>query len=97
MELAVLYFIFMGVVMLTKGVRNVPVSYAKQVVGSKVYGGARNSIPLKVNTSGVMPIIFAQSLMFLPGIFLSQLGEGETITYLQKSFSRPESFGSIWL
>ncbi len=101
MELGVLYFIFMGVVMLTKGVRNIPVSYAKQVVGSKVYGGARNSIPIKVNTAGVMPIIFAQSLMFLPGIFLSSLagedGGNTTLTYLQKSFSQPQNFGYMAL
>lgn len=97
LELAVLYFIFMGVVMLTKATRNIPVNYAKQVVGSKVYGGQRNYIPLKVNTAGVMPIIFAQSLMFLPGIFLGQLGEGETVNYLQKTFSSPESFGYMAL
>jgi preprotein translocase subunit SecY len=93
LELGVLYFIFMGVVMLTKATRNIPVSYAKQVVGNKVYGGERNYIPLKVNTAGVMPIIFAQSLMFLPGLFLGQLGEGETVTYLQKAFSNPGNFG----
>ena len=54
--------------MLTQAVRRIPVQYAKQVVGNKVYGGQRQYIPLKVNSSGVMPIIFAQALMFIPGM-----------------------------
>lgn len=67
-EILVLFFVVMGVVMLTQAVRRIPVQYAKQVVGNKVYGGQRQYIPLKVNASGVMPIIFAQSLMFLPAL-----------------------------
>ena len=67
-ELAALFFVVMGVVMLTQAVRRIPVQYAKQVIGGKVYGGQRQYIPLKVNASGVMPIIFAQSLMFIPGL-----------------------------
>lgn len=67
-EIVVLFFVVMGVVMLTQAVRKIPVQYAKQVVGNKVYGGQRQYIPLKVNASGVMPIIFAQSLMFLPAL-----------------------------
>jgi preprotein translocase subunit SecY len=97
LELALLYFIFMGVVLLTQATRHIPVSYAKQVVGNKVYGGQRNYIPLKVNAAGVMPIIFAQSLMFLPGILLGQLGEGETVTYLQKTFSSQANLGYMGL
>ena len=68
LELAALFFVVMGVVLLTQAVRRIPVQYAKQVIGGKVYGGQRQYIPLKVNASGVMPIIFAQSLMFLPGL-----------------------------
>ena len=68
LELAALFFVVMGVVMLTQAVRRIPVQYAKQVIGGKVYGGQRQYIPLKVNASGVMPIIFAQSLMFIPGL-----------------------------
>lgn len=67
-ELAALFFVVMGVVLLTQAVRRIPVQYAKQVIGGRVYGGQRQYIPLKVNASGVMPIIFAQSLMFLPGM-----------------------------
>ena len=68
LELAALFFVVMGVVLLTQAVRRIPVQYAKQVIGGKVYGGQRQYIPLKVNASGVMPIIFAQSLMFIPGL-----------------------------
>ncbi len=67
-EMVALFFVVMAAVMLTQAVRRIPVQYAKQVVGNKVYGGQRQYIPIKVNASGVMPIIFAQSLMFLPGL-----------------------------
>ncbi|HAI76890.1 MAG TPA: preprotein translocase subunit SecY [Microscillaceae bacterium] len=69
-EVVVLFFVVMGVIMLTQAVRKVPVQYAKQVVGNKVYGGQRQYIPLKVNAAGVMPIIFAQSFMFLPALII---------------------------
>ena len=68
LEIIALFFVVMGTVLLVQAVRRIPVQYAKQVVGNKVYGGQRQYIPLKVNASGVMPIIFAQSLMFLPGL-----------------------------
>lgn len=67
-ELVALFFVVMAVVMLTQATRRIPVQYAKQVIGGKVYGGQRNFIPLKINASGVMPIIFAQSLMFVPSL-----------------------------
>lgn len=60
----------MGVVMLTQGVRQIPIQYAKKMMGNKVAGGmmnnARSFIPLKINAAGVMPIIFAQAIMFIP-------------------------------
>lgn len=68
LEMVFLFVVVMGVVALTQAVRKIPVQYAKQVIGNKVYGGQRQSIPLKVNAAGVMPIIFAQSLMFLPSL-----------------------------
>ncbi|MBN2412592.1 preprotein translocase subunit SecY [candidate division KSB1 bacterium] len=55
-----------GTVLLTQGTRKIPVQYAKRVIGRKVYGGQRTHIPLRVNTAGVMPIIFAQSILFVP-------------------------------
>ncbi len=66
LELAVLLAVIMMVILLVQGTRKIPVQYAKRVVGNKQYGGVRQYIPLKVNASGVMPIIFAQALMFVP-------------------------------
>jgi preprotein translocase subunit SecY len=65
-EIMVLVFIIMGLILLIQGVRKIPVNYAKQIVGNKQFGGARQFLPLKVNGAGVMPIIFAQAIMFLP-------------------------------
>ena len=62
--------------MLTQGTRKVPVQYAKRIVGNKQYGGARQYIPLKVNAANVMPIIFAQALMFIP-ITLAGFGQNQ--------------------
>ncbi|MES2429545.1 MAG: preprotein translocase subunit SecY [Bacteroidota bacterium] len=75
-EIAFLVAIIMGLIMLIQGTRRVPVNYAKQIVGNKQLGGARNFLPLKVNASGVMPIIFAQAILFLPTIFSGFTGAG---------------------
>ncbi len=64
--LAIMAGIIAMVVLLTQGMRKIPVQYAKRVVGRKVYGGQSTHIPLRVNTAGVMPIIFAQSILFIP-------------------------------
>ena len=69
--IAFMFFIIAGVVLVTQGTRKIPVQYAKRVVGRKVYGGVTQYIPLRVNTAGVMPIIFAQSIMFIPTTVLS--------------------------
>lgn len=65
-EIAILIAIIMGLIILVQGVRKVPVNYAKQIIGNRQFGGARQFLPLKVNAAGVMPIIFAQAIMFLP-------------------------------
>lgn len=65
-EIVFLLFVIAGAILLVQGTRKVPVQYAKRVVGNKQYGGARQYIPLKVNAANVMPIIFAQALMFIP-------------------------------
>ena len=65
-EIAFLIAIILGLILLVQGVRKVPISYAKQLVGSRSLSGARQFLPLKVNASGVLPIIFAQAIMFLP-------------------------------
>jgi preprotein translocase subunit SecY len=65
-ELLFLFLVFVLSILLVQGTRKIPVQYAKRVVGNKQYGGVRQYIPLKVNSAGVMPIIFAQAIMFLP-------------------------------
>jgi preprotein translocase subunit SecY len=87
-EALVLFFVVVGVIALTEATRRIPVQYAKQVVGGKVYGGQRQYIPIKVNASGVMPIIFAQSLMFVPAL-ISQIwaGENDIANYIGTTFS----------
>lgn len=69
--LTAMVLIIAAIVLLTQGTRRIPVQYAKRVVGRKVYGGVTQYIPLKVNTAGVMPIIFAQAIMFIPSTVLS--------------------------
>jgi preprotein translocase subunit SecY len=82
--LAVMIAIIAGVVMVTQGTRRIPVQYAKRVVGRKVYGGVTQYIPLRVNTAGVMPIIFAQSIMFIPSTILTFFPESELIQSLSE-------------
>jgi preprotein translocase subunit SecY len=65
-EIAIWLVVIMSVVMLVQGTRRIPVQYAKRIVGNRQYGGVRQYLPLKVNAAGVMPIIFAQALMFIP-------------------------------
>ncbi|MGE5437334.1 MAG: preprotein translocase subunit SecY [Syntrophothermus sp.] len=77
--LIVMVLIIAGVVLVTQGTRRIPVQYAKRVVGRKVYGGVTQYIPLRVNTAGVMPIIFAQSIMFIPSTVLSFFPNNETL------------------
>ncbi|MFC4871336.1 preprotein translocase subunit SecY [Negadavirga shengliensis] len=87
-EAVILFFVVVGVVALTEATRRIPVQYAKQVVGGKVYGGQRQYIPIKVNASGVMPIIFAQSLMFLPALIAQIWADTSDIaSYIGTTFS----------
>ncbi|HPD65674.1 MAG TPA: preprotein translocase subunit SecY [Bacteroidia bacterium] len=65
-EIVALLFVILGTILLVQGTRRIPVQYAKRIVGNKQYGGVRQYLPLKVNAAGVMPIIFAQAIMFIP-------------------------------
>ena len=90
-----LLFVILITILLVQGTRRIPVQYAKRVVGNKQYGGVRQFIPLKLNASGVMPIIFAQAIMFVPGLiggmdFMKDTGAGQ---WLQAQFS--DIFG-LW-
>jgi preprotein translocase subunit SecY len=76
-EIVLLFAVTVGAVLLVQGTRKVPVQYAKRIVGNRQVGGVRQYIPLKVNAAGVMPIIFAQAIMFIP-LTLSGFAAGES-------------------
>ncbi len=81
-ELAILAVVIAASVLLTQGMRRVPVQYAKRVVGRKQYGGTTQYLPLKINAAGVMPIIFAQSIMFIPSTIGTFFPDNETVQFL---------------
>ena len=92
-EIAVLFGVVMFTVMVVKAIRRIPVQYAKQVIGGNLYRGKRQYIPVRVNSSGVMPIIFAQALMFLPAIIGLQFAENsDFFQYIATSFSNMQSW-----
>jgi preprotein translocase subunit SecY len=86
-ELLALFFVVMGVIMLTQATRRIPIQYAKQVIGNKLYGGKRDFIPLKLNSAGVMPIIFAQALMFIPALLAGFWRDSDIGAYIGSTFS----------
>lgn len=87
-EFLILFSVVMCVVMFTQATRRVPLQYAKQIVSNNVYGGERQYIPLKLNGSGVMPIIFSQMFMFLPALIAGLWSEkNETIASIGRAFS----------
>ncbi len=86
-ELLVLFFVVVGVIALTQATRRIPVQYAKQVVGNKLYGGKRDFIPLKLNSAGVMPIIFAQALMFIPPLMAGIWRNSDIGAYVGSTFA----------
>ena len=85
-ELVVLVFIILLCILLVQGTRKIPVQFAKRIVGNKQYGGVRQYIPLKVNAAGVMPIIFAQAIMFLP-VTLLGFANSESLSGVAAAFS----------
>tara|TARA_B100000242_G_scaffold221234_1_gene162195 strand:- start:2567 stop:3895 length:1329 start_codon:yes stop_codon:yes gene_type:complete len=90
--MGIMFGIICFVVMLTQGTRKIPVQYAKRVVGRKVYGGQNTHIPMRVNTAGVMPIIFAQSIMFIPSTLSTFLGDSDFAATLMGWFSFEHPF-----
>jgi len=87
-ELVALVFIILATILLVQGTRRIPVQYAKRVIGNKQYGGVRQYIPLKVNAAGVMPIIFAQAIMFLP-ITIAGFANTESMSAFAAAFANP--------
>ncbi len=91
-ELVVLIFVILFTILLVQGTRKVPVQYAKRIVGNKQYGGVRQYLPLKVNAAGVMPIIFAQAIMFLP-LTLVGFANSESLSGFAAAFT---DFNGLW-
>ena len=94
-EIVFLLFVIAGAILLVQGTRRIPVQYAKQMVGNKQYGGARQYIPLKVNAANVMPIIFAQAIMFIP-VTLIGFGSGNPDSLMVKIFAPLSNHYSFW-
>ncbi|MFV0345148.1 MAG: preprotein translocase subunit SecY [Bacteroidales bacterium] len=79
-EVVILYVVFMLSILLVQGTRRVPVQYAKRIVGNRQYGGVHQYIPLKVNAAGVMPIIFAQTIIMIPSLFLNNISGSDSMS-----------------
>jgi len=94
-EIVFLLFVIAGAILLVQGTRRIPVQYAKQMIGNKQYGGARQYIPLKVNAANVMPIIFAQAIMFIP---ISLMGFSQTTSdsFFARLFAPLADHTSFW-
>jgi len=91
-ELVILLLVIIATILLVQGTRRVPVQFAKRVVGNKQYGGVRQYVPLKVNAAGVMPIIFAQAIMFIP-ITLAGFANSDSLTGITAALS---DFTGFW-
>ncbi len=91
-EFVILFLVFVASILLVQGTRKIPVQYAKRIVGNKQYGGVRQYIPLKVNAAGVMPIIFAQALMFIP-ITVAGFGDSDQLRGFAAAFA---DFTGFW-
>jgi preprotein translocase subunit SecY len=90
LEIVILVLVIALSILLVQGTRRIPVQYAKRVVGNKQYGGVRQFIPLKVNAAGVMPIIFAQAIMFIP---VTLAGFSDDLTGIANTLS---DFTGFW-
>jgi preprotein translocase subunit SecY len=91
-EIVVLIAVILMCILLVQGTRRVPVQFAKRIVGNKQYGGVRQYVPLKVNAAGVMPIIFAQAIMFLP-ITLVGFSDSEAMSGFAQAFA---NYNGLW-
>ena len=90
-EIVVLVLVIIMTIMLVQGTRKIPVQYAKRVVGNKQYGGVRQYIPIKVNSAGVMPIIFAQAIMFVP-ITIAGFSQSESMSGFMQAITNMNGF-----
>ncbi|MDD5221009.1 MAG: preprotein translocase subunit SecY [Candidatus Paceibacterota bacterium] len=95
--IAAIVIIVFGVVLITEGRRNIPVSYAKRVRGNKMYGGVSTYLPMNINPAGVIPIIFAMSILMIPGMVTNFIGKGSGIAQnISNFFSNGWSHGIMY-
>jgi len=92
-EMVALFGVVAAVILLVQGTRRIPVQFAKKIVGNKQYGGVRQYIPLKVNAAGVMPIIFAQAIMFIPATIAQFFPESASWQGFAGTFTDFNSWG----
>lgn len=92
LEIVFFLVVIAASILLVQGVRRVPVQYAKQMLGNKQYSGARQYLPLKVNAANVMPIIFAQAIMFIPLLVAPMLFKGGEADGMLGKFTSPDGF-----
>lgn len=90
-EIVIWALVILGVILLTQGTRKITVNYAKRVVGNRQYGGVRQYLPIKILAAGVMPIIFAQAILFLPGTISGFYDQSSVPGWLM-SLTNPNSF-----
>ena len=90
-EIVILVLVILVTILLVQGTRRIPVQYAKRIVGNKQYGGVRQYIPLKVNAAGVMPIIFAQAIMFLP-LTIAGFAASDSLSGFASAFTNINGF-----
>lgn len=100
--LVMMLIVVLGVVIITEAQRNIPVSYARRVRGSKTYGGVSTYLPLRVNSAGMIPIIFAISIMLFPGIVASFLVSNPNVaisgaaTFVRNIFQNQSFYASLY-
>ena len=96
LSLAILFFfLVMLIILIQQGLRKVPVQYARRIVGRKVYGGQSTYLPLKINTAGVIPIIFAQSILLIPGTIATFMGQDATQSNFMSWFAMDHWFSNF--
>ena len=97
LSLAILFFfLVMLIILIQQGLRKVPVQYARRIVGRKVYGGQSTYLPLKINTAGVIPIIFAQSILLIPGTIATFMGQDATQSNFMSWFAMDHWFSNVF-
>lgn len=95
-EILLLGAIVAGVILMVQGTRRIPVQFAKKIIGNKQYGGVRQYVPLKVNAAGVMPIIFAQAIMFIPATVAQMMPNSDFSQSIMTSFGNITSFWYVF-